>query len=406
MTADELRRYAETIVRECISFGRDDTLVIHAAPAHRELVVALATTAYAARGLAVDVVYADARVDAARITHGTDAAIGHVTPWESVRMAAAGKKAFASIHVVGDADLDVAAGLDATKLALETRRRRERSRALDRARADYRLRTTVCAWPTDEWAQLVYPGVAPQRAARALATDLLSFCRLRPDDPPHAWRDHLALLRRRSARLTKLDLDRLEVKDSGTDLTFRFAQHTVWRGGGEKDAWGRRVMMNIPHEENFVSPDAAATDGTFQCSRPRSIAGRILEGLSGEFRNGRLVRLQALRAADRDWFAEYLAAIPGAERVGEIALVDGSSRIGGTGRTYYSALIDENAAAHFAFGAGYAKTRSVPLGSRRYGVNRSATHIDVMIGTDALEATGITRSGRRVPLIRDGAWQI
>jgi aminopeptidase len=165
-------------------------------------------------------------------------------------------------------------------------------------------------------------------------------------------------------------------------------------------------MMNIPHEENFVSPDAAATDGTFQCSRPRSIAGRILEGLSGEFRNGRLVRLQARRAADRDWFAEYLASIPGAERVGEIALVDGSSRIGRTGRTYYSALIDENAAAHFAFGAGYTKTRSVPLGSRRYGVNRSATHIDVMIGTDALEATGITKSGRRVPLVRDGAWQI
>src|SRR5258707_14670420 len=132
MTTDELRRYAETIVRECISFGRDDTLVIHAAPAHRELVVALATTAYAARGRAVDVVYADARIDAARIAHGTDAAIGHVTPWESIQMAAAGEKNLASIHVVGDANLQIAAALLGTRLALGTRRRPERSPALDR----------------------------------------------------------------------------------------------------------------------------------------------------------------------------------------------------------------------------------------------------------------------------------
>jgi Thermophilic metalloprotease (M29) len=42
----------------------------------------------------------------------------------------------------------------------------------------------------------------------------------------------------------------------------------------------------------------------------------------------------------------------------------------------------------------------------RYGVNRSKTHIDVMIGTDALEADGIRQSGKRVALVRDGAWQI
>jgi aminopeptidase len=46
----------------------------------------------------------------------------------------------------------------------------------------------------------------------------------------------------------------------------------------------------------------------------------------------------------------------------------------------------------------------VPIGRRRYGVNDSKTHIDVMIGTDALNATGVTQSGRRVPLVREGAW--
>jgi len=179
----------------------------------------------------------------------------------------------------------------------------------------------------------------------------------------------------------------------------------MWRGGGEKDRWGRQIAMNVPTEECFISPDAAATEGTFRCTRPREFGGRVIEGLSGEFRGGRLVRLNAKRRADRDWLAQFLAAVPNADRVGEIALVDSSSRIGQTGRVYYDALLDENATAHFAFGSGYAKTRTVPVGRRRYGLNRSATHIDVMIGTDALNAFGITQSGRRVALVADGAWQ-
>ena len=111
----------------------------------------------------------------------------------------------------------------------------------------------------------------------------------------------------------------------------------------------------------------------------------MIEDLAGEFRNGRLVRLKAKRDADRDWLARYLAAIPNADRLGEIALVDSSSRIGQTGRIYYNGLLDENAAAHMAFGSGFAKTRTVPIGQKRYGVNRAKTHIDVMIGTDDAE---------------------
>jgi aminopeptidase len=258
-----------------------------------------------------------------------------------------------------------------------------------------------------EWAARVFPGIAVEKAQRKLAKELLWFCRLGPGDAAgHAgWTSHLASLRRRAARLTKLDLKEIHVVDDGTDLRVGVAPYSMWRGGGELDRWGRRIAMNVPTEECFISPDAVATEGVFRCSRPRSFGGRVLEGLAGEFRGGRLVRLEASREPDRDWFARYLAATPGAERLGEIALVDGSSRIGHTGRTYYNALLDENAAAHMAFGSGFAKTRTLPIGRRRYGLNRSKTHIDVMIGTDALNAWGITQAGRRVALVRDGEWQ-
>ena len=106
---------------------------------------------------------------------------------------------------------------------------------------------------------------------------------------------------------------------------------------------------------------------------------------------------------DRDFVAAYIDNDRNGRRLGEVALVDASSRIGQTGRIYYNTLLDENAAAHIAFGSGFGGTRSERPAR---GVNRSTIHLDVMIGGPALEATGFDARGRRIPLIREGAWQI
>lgn len=407
MTRPELERYAEMIVRGCIAFRRGDVLVQRVSIAHRELAVAIAEAAYRGGAAAVEVDYDDPRVVAARIEHGSDTALGRRTSWQRERIRALGERHVAIVSVMGETELGVLARLPPERVAEDTKRLASGAE-MARIRREGRLRGTICAWPTDEWAARVFPGLDTEKGKRRLARDLLSFCRIGPGDPPghKGWTAHLATLRRRAARLTKLDLVELHVRDRGTDLRLRIAPFSLWRGGGEQDHWGRRIAMNVPTEECFVSPDAAATEGTFRCSRPRSFGGRVIEDLAGEFRNGRLVRLDAKREADRDWLARYLGSIPNAERLGEIALVDSSSRIGKTGLIYYNGLLDENAAAHMAFGSGFAKTRTVPIAKKRYGVNRSTTHIDVMIGTDELEATGVTRAGRRVPLVAEGAWRI
>jgi aminopeptidase len=125
--------------------------------------------------------------------------------------------------------------------------------------------------------------------------------------------------------------------------------------------------------------------------------------LRGEFSNGRLIRLDADSDDDRDFVAAYIDTDRMGRRLGEVALVDSSSRIGQAGRIYYNTLLDENAAAHIAFGSGFGGTRSE---TPARGVNRSSTHLDVMIGSSKLEVTGLASRGRRIPLIRDGAWQI
>ena len=68
---------------------------------------------------------------------------------------------------------------------------------------------------------------------------------------------------------------------------------------------------------------------------------------------------------------------------------------------YYNTLLDENAAAHFAFGAGFGNTREE--GQR--GVNHASLHLDVMVGTPDLEVTATLARGKQKPLIAGGLWQ-
>src|ERR1700704_1687257 len=314
MQPDELTRYAEMIVKGCVAFRKGDTLLQLVSMGHRELAVAVAEAAYRAGALAVDASYEDNRVYAARIRHASKEAITHQPPWKVTQWRALGDEKVAIVQGMGEYEPEVVADLTPERVAADNA---GRLKHLTRVRRDARLRGTICAWPTDEWAKRVYPELTVERAKRKLAQELLWFCRLGPDDPPghKGWTQHLASLRRRAAKLTKLDLKEVHIHDEGTDLRLKIAPFSMWRGGGEQDHWGRQIAMNVPTEECFISPDASATEGTFTCSRPRSFGGRMIEGLAGEFRGGRLGRLKAKRESDRDWLARYLAATPNADRL-------------------------------------------------------------------------------------------
>jgi aminopeptidase len=113
-------------------------------------------------------------------------------------------------------------------------------------------------------------------------------------------------------------------------------------------------------------------------------------------------------AIDADEGAEVIHGLvardEGAARLGELALVDREGRIGPLGTVFYDTLLDENAASHIALGAGYQS--GIDDDGDRPRVNTSQIHIDFMIGSNDLAVTGVERDGTRVPLLRDGRWQI
>ena len=400
-----LARYADAIVRASLGIENGDSLVVDGEPEHRELLVAIAESAYRAGARFVDVVTGDPLVMRARLRHASDDAIGALSPWALRRFREVARPNGALAHIAGEGEAGYLDGVSPARLAADYAARAKQLGFLRRAQLNMEARWIIAGWPTDHWAGQVYPGVEPLKAKRRLARDLLRFCRLEDEDGKgtSGWTKHLRTLSRRSARLTKLGLTRLELRGPGTELDLGFVEGTRWLGGFETLADGRRLASNMPTEEVFTSPDPRRTTGTFKCTFPLSFRGRLIHGIRGEFSKGRLVRLEADSDEDRDFVADFIDADRMGRRLGEVALVDASSRIGETGRVYYNTLLDENAAAHIAFGSGFGGTRSE---TPARALNRSTIHLDVMIGGPELEATGFDARGRRIPLIHEGSWRI
>lgn len=393
-----LARYADAIVRDGLLIGEGDVLAVHPEPIQRRLAVALTEAAYRAGARYVDVLETDPRITRARALGAPVDTLDWRPAWEDARMRELVREGAGIVWIAGSEDPQVLADVPPARAV---RRVTDRAglppyrRAVGRADA----RFAVVAWPTPAWAAQVYPDLPAEQGVAALADDLLCFARLAPDDPPDGWRQHAARLAERADRLTQLGLRELRLSAPGTDLRLALPEGASWRGGFN-NVRGHNITPNIPTEEVFTSPDQSATAGIFRCTRPLALAGRVIEGIAGEFRRGRLVRLEATDEGDREFLAGYLARDRGASRLGELALVDSSSRVGAAGRPYFTTLLDENAAAHIAFGLGFGDCRAPGTPAP----NRSVVHLDVMIGAPEMDVEATDARGRTIAIIADGAF--
>jgi aminopeptidase len=210
--------------------------------------------------------------------------------------------------------------------------------------------------------------------------------------------------------LNGLDLDSIRFSGPGTDLEIGLLPTSSWSGGGIETKTGVFHVPNMPTEEVFTCPDRRRTRGHVRSTRPLSLGGTIVWDLEVAFEDGAIVDVNASAGADAvrgqlqvDEWAPYL---------GEVALVDGSSRVGRTGMVFSNTLFDENATCHIAYGN--AVQFALEDGgdpndadaARAQGVNVSVAHTDFMIGGPEVTVDGITRNGRTVRLIEGDRWQI
>jgi aminopeptidase len=362
------------------------------------LVRAIARSAYDRGALFVDPWYFDGLVKRARLEGADPETLEYVPPWFSGRYLELGEHRGVRISVQPNPEPGVLDGIDP---ALAGRDALPYVPEILKIIDDRSTNWVVVPCPTPGWARVTHPDLEPDEALARLERDIAHVCRLDEPDPDEAWRRRGDELEEVSARLNERRLDAVHFEGPGTDLTIGLLPTSHWSGARTSSTTGIVHFANLPTEEVWTSPDPVRVDGVVRSTKPLDVEGASVRGLVVRFEDGRAVEIDAEHNAEA--LRERAAVDEGASRLGEIALVDAQSRIGRLDTVFQNTLLDENAASHIALGNAYAVGVAEEDRDR---LNRSKIHIDFMIGGDDVAATGITREGERIPVLRGGVWQL
>jgi aminopeptidase len=364
-----------------------------------EMTRAVARAAYARGAMYVDVLYFDHWVKRERALHAAEETLEYVPPWMPQRLLHLADQHAARISLSGPQAHRAFVGVDPLRAGRDLLPYlAEISDVIDRATTNW----SICPAPTVDWGELVYPTLRGADALDKLWDSVSYICRLDADDPAAAWRERMATMKSTAGRLTDRRFDAVRLHGPGTDLTVGLLPSSTWHAAEFTTVDGVDHYPNVPSEETYTTPDPTRVDGRVTATRPLELYGTVIEGITVDFEDGRAVRIDA--AANGDALRAAAAKDEGAARLGELALVDGESRIGSLETVFFDTLIDENAVSHIALGSGYALPVADPGDKKR--INQSAVHIDFMVGSVDVDVDGITHAGEHVPVLRGGAWQL
>ncbi len=395
--------YIEPLAELAVRFGANvqpgQIVALSSEPGKERLARAIAEEAYKAGARFVDLSVWDVHLKRARALHANRDTLSFVPPWYGERMIALGEARAALIQLAGPVAPHLMEGIDPALQALDMLPSLKESGPVVNART---VNWTIVPCPTPDWAQLVHSELAPGAALERLWEEIAHVLRLDEPDPIAAWRARFEQLHAVTAKLTALALDSLRFEGPGTDLTVGLFETGRWDSASFETIDGIVHAPNLPTEEVFTSPDPERVEGFVRSTKPLFRSGRLITGLRVRFEGGRAVEI------DADEGAPTLRGLAqrdaGGARLGEVALVDRTGRIGQLDTVFYDTLLDENAASHIALGGGF--PYMVDSDAERERMNESEIHIDFMIGSDEVAVTGRTRDGREVPLLRGGDWQI
>jgi aminopeptidase len=395
-------RAVERLARLAVDFGANvqpgQIVAIEAETGMEPIVRAVAERAYERGARVVDPTYVDPYVKKARLEHAPDDTLEFVPEWYGRRMLQLGDVHAARIVFVPRVSPGILNGVDPKRAGRDQLPDlQERLEIINKRLVNW----TILPFPTQSWAQIVFPDLEDGAALERLTEQLMYVCRLDADDPLAAWRERKETLHSVAKRLSAHNLDAVRFEGPGTHLTVGLLPTSIWEGGSATTVDGVEHLPNVPTEEVYTTPDPNRADGIVRATKPLDIGGTIVDGLTVRFEGGRAVDIQADTGADV--LRERASYDEDASRLGEVALVDREGRIGPLGTTFYNTLLDENAASHIALGSAY----EIAVGQEDVPkINKSAIHIDFMIGGNDVQATGLTRDGSEVAVLRDGTWQI
>src|SRR3954471_3232629 len=279
---------------------------------------------------------------------------------------AAARELDASLRIQATDNANALASVDPARLA---RAARAQSPLREARLAE---RWSITLWPTPAAAQQAGMGTLEleQFVERALFLDR--------DDPVAAWGELRAF---QAGLIERLAPGReIHIEGPGTDLRLNVEGRTWVNSDGKR---------NMPSGEVFTGPHETSAEGVIRFTIPTAPRGVVVDDVTLEFRQGRVVNAKAERGDA--YLQATLETDPGARFLGELGI--GTNF--GIDRPIGAILFDEKigGTVHLALGKSYPETG---------GTNESVVHWDLIC--DLREGGTLSVDG--VPLLAAGAFTV
>ena len=403
---DKLKEYADLLVRVGVNVQKGQNLVITSQVDQAPFARLCARAAYDAGARLVDLSWSDDALSRMKYLNAADDVFDAI-PEYAVRFNTDYAEGNACFLHLSSSDPENLKGVDPSRMERFQRaygRQMKRYRELGMSSA---FPWSIGALAAPAWAKLVFPNLSEKDALAALWEKIFMAVRVTGDGTAvEKWRQHQQNLQHHVDVLNGYAFDRLHYYNAlGTDFTVGLCRDHIWCAGGEETPKGQFFMPNMPTEEVFTAPDRNRCDGVIYAALPLSKDGNLIRDIRFVVKEGRIV--EAAASENEELLKKSISVDEGACRFGEVALVPYDSPISNSKTLFYETLFDENAACHLAFGEAYPTTVKGGLDMSEeervaWGLNKSITHVDFMIGTADLSIDGYTADGRVVPVFRNG----
>lgn len=401
-----LKNYAKLLAKTGLNVQKGQDVIVTADISQAEFVLLVAEECYRAGARKVFPEWTHQPLSRMNAEQRSLEQLSRVFPWEEAGLKWQARTLPAHLYIMSE-DPDGMRGIDAEKYA-DAMRARSAVIKPYRDERENKDQWCIAAAAGEEWAKKVFPKEKSGAAAVERLWNAIISASRADGNPMANWAAHNKDLAARCAFLNGLGISSLEYKSgNGTRLRVGLMKESVFAGGEEKTLSGIPFNPNIPSEEVYTTPKRGDAEGIVYSTKPLSYQGQVIRNFSIRFENGKAVEAHASQG--ETVLKKMLAADEGASYIGECALVPYDSPISRSKTLFYNTLFDENAACHLALGRGFDNcVRDFEKYSEKelkvLGVNDSAIHVDFMIGTDDLDIIGITDTGARVQIFKDGDW--
>ena len=406
-----LREYARLLVKSGIAVKKGDYVIVNAGLDQPEFVKMVVEECYRAKAARVMVEWSYQPLTKLNVNNMSQKLLGTVEAFEEEKLKFRLDKNPAMLYLTSE-DPDGLKGINQKKLAASMIAKQKVIKPY-REKMDNKYKWCIAAVPGDAWAKKIFPGERVSVATEKLWSAILLASRVIDKDgnlldAVAEWDKHNESFKKRCEILNNAGLVELRYKSAnGTDLRVGLMEEGSFMGGGEHTLGGEYFNPNIPTEEVFTTPKAGVAEGIVYSSMPLSWRGEIIDNFSMRFEGGKVVEAKAEK--NEALLNTMVSMDEGAARLGECAFVPYNSPIRESGIMFYETLFDENAACHFAIGAGFTNTvkdyqNYTKEQMTEMGVNDSALHVDFMVGTDDMSIIGIKKDGSEFVIFENGLW--